>query len=47
MELDVALVSCVELPEPDPDAAPLAGALEVAGIEFEVLPWDDHVADCL
>jgi hypothetical protein len=43
--LDVALVSCVELPEPDPDAAPLARALAAAGIESEVVAWDDGEAD--
>jgi hypothetical protein len=43
--LDVALVSCLELPEPDPDAAPLATALAAAGIEAEVLAWDDGAAD--
>jgi hypothetical protein len=42
---DVALVSCRELPEPDPDAAPLAGALAAAGIEAEVLAWDDGAVD--
>jgi hypothetical protein len=43
--LDVALVSCRELPEPDPDAAPLARALAAAGIEAEVLAWDDGAVD--
>ena len=43
--LDVALVSCAELPEPDPDAAPLAAALAQAGIAAEVLAWDDPAAD--
>jgi len=41
----VALVSCRELPEPDPDAEPLAAALEAAGIEAHVLAWDDPGAD--
>jgi len=40
--MDVALVSCRDLPEPDPDAAPLADALSRAGIEAEVLGWDDE-----
>ena len=44
-DLDVALVSCVKLPEPDPDAAPLARALADAGIAAEVLAWDDGAAD--
>jgi hypothetical protein len=42
---DVVLVSCLELPEPDPDAAPLAEALAAAGIEADVLAWDDGGAD--
>jgi len=44
-ELDVALASCRELPEPDPDAVPLAEALAAAGIEAEVVAWDDDGAD--
>lgn len=43
--MDVALASCLELPEPDPDAAPLAAALAEAGIAAEVLAWDDPGAD--
>jgi hypothetical protein len=43
--LDVALASCRELPEPDPDAAPLARALAAAGIDAEVLAWDDGEAN--
>jgi len=43
--MDVALVSCLELPEPDPDAAPLAAALEAAGIEARVRAWDDPDVD--
>ncbi len=39
--MDVALASCVELPEPDPDAAPLAAALDESGLSFAVLAWDD------
>ncbi len=39
--MDVALVSCRELPEPDPDAAPLSRALAGAGLAAEVLAWDD------
>ena len=44
-DLDVALASCRELPEPDPDAAPLAGALERAGLRSAVMAWDDPAAD--
>ena len=43
--LDLALVTCAELPEPDPDAAPLAAALAESGITSEVLAWDDLQAD--
>jgi hypothetical protein len=43
--MDVALASCVELPEPDPDEAPLLEALEAAGLEAVVLAWDDPRAD--
>jgi len=43
--MDVALVSCVDLPEPDPDAAPLGAALEAAGIRTEVRAWDDPRVD--
>ena len=43
--MDVALVSCVTLPEPDPDEAPLLGALTAAGIEAKVIGWDDPGAD--
>ncbi len=43
--MDLALVSCVTLPEPDPDAAVLAEALHAAGISAEVLAWDDPRAD--
>lgn len=43
--MDVALASCLTLPEPDPDAAPLCAALAEAGIENEVLAWDDAGAD--
>jgi len=43
--MDVALASCARLPEPDPDAAPLAAELSAAGISSEVLAWDDPGAD--
>ncbi len=42
---DVALVTCRELPEPDPDAAPIGRALEAAGLSWTMLPWDDERAD--
>ena len=43
--MDLALVSCLYLPDPDPDAAPLAEALASAGITSEVIGWDDPNAD--
>lgn len=43
--LDVALVSCQTLPEPDPDAAPLAQALAAAGLCAEVRAWEDSQLD--
>ena len=43
--MDVALATCVVLPEPDPDAAPLARALEAAGVRARELAWDDPAAD--
>src|SRR5271165_4098282 len=41
MPLDVALASCLVLPEPDSDDGPLLGALRAAGLSAEVLAWDD------
>jgi glutathione synthase/RimK-type ligase-like ATP-grasp enzyme len=43
--IDVALASCVALPEPDADLSPLVGALRAAGLTTEVLAWDDPDAD--
>jgi len=43
--MDVALVTCKDLPEPDFDEAPLAEALGAAGISSNVLAWDDPEAD--
>lgn len=43
--MDLALVSCTTLPEPDPDAAPLAAALESAGLTGRVLAWDEPGVD--
>ena len=43
--MDVALVSCRTLPEPDPDAEPLLRALAEAEIATEVLAWDDSRVD--
>lgn len=45
MPLDVALASCVTLPEADADMAPLLDALREAGMTAEPLGWDDPHAD--
>lgn len=37
----IALVTCRELPEPDPDEAPLLEALRGLGAEARILAWDD------
>lgn len=39
------IASCKTLPEPDPDAEPLAAALEAAGVPAAVLGWDDPSVD--
>lgn len=39
------VASCLTLPEPDPDAEPLAAALEAAGVEAAVLGWEDPSVD--
>jgi hypothetical protein len=43
--VDIALVSCVELPEPDRDMAPLEAALRAAGLSCAVVAWDDPSID--
>lgn len=43
MKLRVA--TCLTLPEPDADEAPLAAALEAAGIAAQLVAWDDPGAD--
>jgi len=43
--LDVALATCVNLPEPDADLKPLLRALRAAGLSAEPLAWDDPAAD--
>ena len=45
MPLDVALASCIVLPEADADLLPLVSALRAAGLSTEVLAWDDPAAD--
>lgn len=39
------VASCLRLPEPDPDAEPLAEALRAAGVDAAVLGWDDPSVD--
>lgn len=41
----VTLVTCQQLPEPDPDAAPLSAALDAAGISHRLAAWDDPTVD--
>jgi len=41
----VAIVTCAELPELDPDDRLLAPALAALGIESEIVRWDDPAAD--
>jgi glutathione synthase/RimK-type ligase-like ATP-grasp enzyme len=43
--LDIALASCVVLPDPDPDEAPLLKALRAAGFSAETLAWDGPRSD--
>lgn len=37
----VALVTCAEPPEPDPDEGPLLAALRAAGVDAELAAWDE------
>jgi hypothetical protein len=43
--LDVALATCLVLPEPDADLPVLLAALRAAGLSAEALAWDDPRAD--
>jgi glutathione synthase/RimK-type ligase-like ATP-grasp enzyme len=43
--VDIALVTCVELPEPDRDMAPLEAAVRAAGLSCAVAAWDDPSVD--
>lgn len=43
--MTIALATCVNLPEPDPDQELLLGALAAAGLAAELLAWDDPAAD--
>jgi glutathione synthase/RimK-type ligase-like ATP-grasp enzyme len=43
--LNLRIATCLQLPEPDPDAEPLAAALGAAGINAPLVAWDDPAAD--
>lgn len=43
--IPLRVATCVVLPEPDPDEAPLAAALDAAGFAAELVGWDDPAAD--
>jgi hypothetical protein len=43
--MDVALASCMTLPEPDPDEQPTLAALRAAGLSAATLAWDDPLSD--
>lgn len=43
--IDVALASCLRLPEPDPDQPLLMAALARRGLAAATLAWDDPAAD--
>lgn len=42
---DVTIATCRPLPEPDPDQAPLVGALQRAGLSVRVCAWHDRQVD--
>jgi hypothetical protein len=41
----VALLTCAQLPEPDPDQELLLSALTAAGLDARMLAWDDPAGD--
>lgn len=43
--MDLTLVTCAAMPEPDTDEQPLLDALSVAGIEAGMAAWDDPAVD--
>jgi glutathione synthase/RimK-type ligase-like ATP-grasp enzyme len=43
--VDLRIATCVALPEPDVDQAPLAAALAAAGLSAALVGWDDPAAD--
>ncbi len=38
----VALVTCFNIPEPDPDESILIDACKAAGLQVELVPWEDR-----
>lgn len=45
MSRRIGLVTCLGLPEPDPDAALLLDAVRARGVDAEWVAWDDPSAD--
>lgn len=43
--MDLTLVTCLDLPEPDLDEQPLLAALAEAGVDARVAAWDDPDVD--
>jgi hypothetical protein len=43
--MDVTLVTCSAMPEPDVDEQPLLDALAAAGVEARLCAWDDPAVD--
>lgn len=43
--IPLRVATCVQLPEPDYDEAPLAAALAAAGFDARLVGWDDPAAD--
>jgi len=45
MRSKLRIATCLKLPEPDPDEAPLDAALSAANIDAAWIGWDDPAAD--
>lgn len=43
--MDLTLVTCADMPEPDRDERPLLDALAAAGVEARLAAWDDPTVD--
>lgn len=41
----IGLVTCREIPEPDPEAEPLLQALRLEGVDAAWVAWDDPIID--